>query len=152
MAVTAERALLGRAALRGLPLECRPVFTPGAAGPGIVHLGLGAFHRAHQAVYTEEAMAAAGGDWGIVGVAPRSRDVLEALLAQDLLFSVTSLGAGLAETRVIGALTGVRHAASDPLAIVALLADPRIKIVTPPTAGCASTTSCAPISTVPARR
>ena len=45
-----------------------------SAGGRSCHLGLGAFHRAHQAVYTEEAIAAAGGDWGIVGVAPRSTD------------------------------------------------------------------------------
>ena len=55
------------------PPAARPLLRPGGVGAGIVHLGLGAFHRAHQAVYTEEAIAAAGGDWGIVGVAPRSR-------------------------------------------------------------------------------
>jgi fructuronate reductase len=52
-----------------LPLAARPRLEPGF-GAGILHLGLGAFHRAHQAVYTEDAIAAAGGDWGIVGVAP----------------------------------------------------------------------------------
>jgi fructuronate reductase len=121
---------LSRGALRSVPVASRPVLTPGAAGPGIVHFGLSAFHRAHQAMYTEEAMAAKGGDWGIVAVAPRSRDVLDAILAQDLLFSVTSLGAGVADTRVVGALVDARHAASDPLSVVGLIADPRIRVVT----------------------
>jgi len=126
----AVSGLLGTAALDRLPAECRPRITPGAAGPGIVHLGLGAFHRAHQAVYTEDAMAAAGGDWGIVGVAPRSAAVVDALAAQDRLYSVTTLAPHGSATRVIGALAGLRRAAADPDAVVALLADPRIRVVT----------------------
>jgi len=63
--------LLGLGALPRIPAASRPRITPGDAGSGIVHLGLGAFHRAHQAVFTEDAMAAAGGNWGIAGVAPR---------------------------------------------------------------------------------
>ena len=46
-----------------------------APAPGIVHLGLGNFHRAHQAVYTDAAVAAHGGDWGIIGVSSRSSAV-----------------------------------------------------------------------------
>ena len=122
--------LLGLAALDRLPAACRPRITPGDAGAGIVHLGLGAFHRAHQAVFTEDAMAAGGGNWGIVGVAPRSVTVLDTLRAQDRLYSVTTLAAEGRSTRVIGSLAGLRHAASDPDAVVALLADPAIRIVT----------------------
>jgi fructuronate reductase len=100
-----------------MPLE-RPT-------PGIVHVGLGAFHRAHQAVYTEAAMAACGGDWGIMAVAPRSHAVLDALIPQDFLFSVVS-----ADTRVISSLAGGVHAGSDPAGVIKLLADPAIRIVT----------------------
>jgi fructuronate reductase len=121
---------LGLATLGRLPAASRPRIVPGAAGPGIVHLGIGAFHRAHQAVFTEDAMAAAGGDWGIVGVAPRSVTVLDALRAQDGLYSVTTIADEGRSARVIGAFAGLRHAASDPDAIVALLADPAIRIVT----------------------
>ncbi|MFF0656429.1 mannitol dehydrogenase family protein [Micromonospora tulbaghiae] len=128
MALTADR--LGLATLRRLPQESRPLLRPGTVPAGIVHLGLGAFHRAHQAVHTEAAVGAAGGDWGVIGVAPRSTDVVEALAAQDCLFSVTTLAAEGAATRVVGALTGVRHAASDPDAVVGLLADPAIRVVT----------------------
>jgi fructuronate reductase len=122
--------LLGRATLSRVPEASRPLVSPGDAGTGIVHLGLGAFHRAHQAVYTEEAIAAGGGDWGIVAVAPRSPVVAGALAAQDGLFSVTSLSGTGSSTRVIGALSGVRHAAADPAAVVALLADPAVRVVT----------------------
>ncbi len=122
--------LLGLSHLHRLPAASRPRVTPGAAGAGIVHLGLGAFFRAHQAVFTEDAMAVAGGDWGIIGVAPRSRDIVDALTAQDDLYSVTTLAPQDCTVRVIGALAGARQAAADPDAIVALLADPAIRIVT----------------------
>ena len=58
-----------------------PLVAPTAAG--ILHLGLGSFHRAHQAVYTAAALQSAGGDWGIVGVASRSRSIVDAMHAQD---------------------------------------------------------------------
>ncbi|MFD0524903.1 mannitol dehydrogenase family protein [Paractinoplanes durhamensis] len=121
---------LGLGTLGRIPEASRPRITPGDAGAGIVHLGLGAFFRAHQAVYTEDAMAAGGGDWGIVGVGPRSAKVIDDLRAQDGLYSVTTLAAEGRSTRVIGAIAGLRHAAADPAAVVALLADPAIKIVT----------------------
>lgn len=121
---------LGRTVLRRLPPECRPAVLPGTVEAGVVHLGLGAFHRAHQAVYTEDAIAAGGGDWGIIGVAPRSAEVVTQLAAQDLLFSVVTLAEGGHQATVVGSLAGVRHAAADPDAVVALLADPAIRVVT----------------------
>ncbi|MPZ29272.1 MAG: mannitol dehydrogenase family protein, partial [Micromonosporaceae bacterium] len=128
MAVTGQR--LSLATVDRVPAGARPLVRPGDVGPGIVHLGLGAFHRAHQAVYTEEAVAAAGGDWGIVAVAPRRRPLVDALAGQDGLFSVTSLDGAGARTRVVGAISGVRHAPADPSAVVALLADPATRVVT----------------------
>lgn len=129
MAVTAARQL-GLGSLLLVPEQARPLVRPGDFGAGIVHIGLGAFHRAHQAVFTEAALAAAGGDWAIVGVAPRSVAVVEALAAQDHLFSVTSLAGDGGCTRVVGSIAGVRHAASDPMAVVALIADPAVRVVT----------------------
>jgi len=121
---------LGRAALARLPAPCRPLVDPADVRPGIAHIGLGAFHRAHQAVYTEAALARAGGDWGIVAVAPRTVDVVRALADQDHLFSVTSLDGAGGDTRVVGSIAGVRHAASDPAAVVSLLVDPAVRVVT----------------------
>ncbi|MEP2724435.1 MAG: mannitol dehydrogenase family protein, partial [Roseibium sp.] len=51
--------------------------------PGIVHLGLGAFFRAHGAVYIEEAVNASGGDWGIIGVSLQSPRMRDQLAPQD---------------------------------------------------------------------
>ena len=113
---------LSRATLARVPPASRPLLEPGATAAGMVHLGLGAFHRAHQAVFTEDAVAAAGGDWGIVGVAPRSPGIVDALRAQDNLFSVASVSAGGRSTRVVGVLAGARLAAADPDAVVAPLA------------------------------
>ena len=62
-----------------------------APAPGIVHLGLGNFHRAHQAVYTDAAVAAEGGDWGIIGVSRRSAAVVDALRSQDMLYTVVEI-------------------------------------------------------------
>jgi fructuronate reductase len=126
VAVTAVR--LGDADLARLPSESRPLVQ--CVEVGCVHIGLGAFHRAHQAVYTEEAMAAAGGDWGIVGVAPHSRDVVEALEAQGGLFSVATLSAGDEAVRVVGSVVAARHAPTDADEVLALLADPRVRVVT----------------------
>ncbi|HET6529412.1 MAG TPA: mannitol dehydrogenase family protein [Actinoplanes sp.] len=129
MAVTV-RPRLGLADLDRLPEAARPLLRPGDVPAGIVHLGLGAFHRAHQAVYTERAVAEAGGRWGIVAVAPRSADVVAALRAQDGLFSVTSASERATTTRVIGAFAAVHRAADDPDAVVALIADPAVRVVT----------------------
>jgi fructuronate reductase len=126
--VTAPR--LSPATLARLPAETRPLVLPGEVGAGIVHLGLGAFHRAHQAVYTEAAIAAAGGDWEIVAVAPRRRQLVDTIAAQGGLFSVVSQDRTGSRTRVVGALSAVRHAPSDPAAVVALLADPATRVVT----------------------
>ena len=54
----------------------------GDAATGIVHLGVGAFHKAHQAVYTDDAMEESDGDWMIDGVSLRSPDVAAALNPQ----------------------------------------------------------------------
>lgn len=121
---------LSLATVGRVPAGARPAVLPGDVRAGIVHLGLGAFHRAHQAVYTEAALAAGGGDWGIVGVAPRSRDVLRAMTEQDGLFSVVTLDGGGSSAKVVGAFAGLRHAASDPDGVVGLLADPDIRVVT----------------------
>ncbi|GIH10554.1 D-mannonate oxidoreductase [Rhizocola hellebori] len=111
-----------------LPVGRGPLAEPGSFGAGIVHLGLGAFHRAHQAVYTEAAMACSGGDWGTVGIAPRSRDIVDALTAQDLLFSVVTLGGSGA--RAVAAFSEVLNADADPARVIKALADPAIKVVT----------------------
>ncbi|BEL02221.1 mannitol dehydrogenase family protein [Actinoplanes sichuanensis] len=120
---------LDRGALASLPEASRPAVEPGSVRPGIVHLGLGAFHRAHQAVFTESAVAASGGDWGVIGVAPRSRVILDQLRAQDGLYSVLTVGDGADRAKAVGILAGFGHAAGDPYGVVAAIADPGVRIV-----------------------
>jgi fructuronate reductase len=71
---------------------------------GIVHFGLGAFHRAHQAWYTDLAMGGGERGWGIAGVSLRSDAVARQIGPQDGLYSLTERSAAGDATRVIGAL------------------------------------------------
>ncbi|HEY6868945.1 MAG TPA: mannitol dehydrogenase family protein [Novosphingobium sp.] len=97
---------------------------------GIVHFGLGAFTRAHQAWYTDRAMAAAGGDWLIAGVSLRSPEVGQQLNPQDGLYTLAERsGAGTA-LRVIGAVREVLLATVRRSDVVAAVAQPGIHVVT----------------------
>ena len=60
--------------------------------PGIVHLGVGAFHRAHQAAYTDAVLAAGDGRWGITAASLRSPDTRDALAPQDGLYALSLCG------------------------------------------------------------
>jgi fructuronate reductase len=91
----------------------------------IVHLGLGNFHRAHQAVYTED--AAAG--WTITGVANRSRTVADALRAQGQ-YTVITMADGPPEVRPVRAITETLVAADQPDDVIRRIADPATDIVT----------------------
>jgi fructuronate reductase len=95
------------------------------SGVEIVHLGIGAFHRAHQAVYTEDA----GDGWGICGVSQRSPDVVDRLAPQDGLYGVLVRAPDTERARVIGAVREVRFAAADPAAVVTRIADPAVRVV-----------------------
>jgi len=117
-------------ALRDLPPECRPRIDPRGLPVGIVHLGIGAFHRAHQAVYTEEAIAQAGGDWGICGATQRSRDVVDVLAPQDGLYSMAVRGDGPERLRVVASVREVRWALEDPDGLLERIADPSIALIT----------------------
>ncbi|MFD2093313.1 mannitol dehydrogenase family protein [Blastococcus deserti] len=108
----------------------RPAVEPGALSCGIVHLGIGAFHRAHQAVYTEAAAAATGSsDWGICGVSQRSPGVLNTLAPQDFLYSVLEREKDESRLRVVGSLREVLFAGADPDLVIARLAAPTTRIV-----------------------
>src|SRR5690606_1768271 len=96
---------------------------------GIVHLGIGAFHRAHQAVYTDDALALHGGDWRIIGVSLRSAGVHDQLAPQDALYSVLELGPGAGRLRVVGAIERVLAASEGLEPAVAAIADPAVHIV-----------------------
>ena len=100
-----------------------------APKPGIVHLGPGAFFRAFVAVYTEDAMAAGGGDWGIRAVSLRSAGPRDQLAPQGCAFTEVTLAPDGPEARVIGSVVDCLVAPEDPEAVLAALADPAIRIV-----------------------
>ena len=110
-----------------------PAYDRSAVRPGIVHLGVGGFHRAHQAMYLDRLMNAGKGlDWGIcgVGVLPHDARIIETLGAQDGLYTlVVKHPDGHVEARVIGSVVEVLHAPADPEAVLERMADPQTRIV-----------------------
>lgn len=117
--------------LAGIDPAARPPFDPRAVSVGIVHLGIGAFHRAHQAVYTQGAMAATGDtSWGICGVTQRSRSSVDALAPQDGLFSVLEREDGSARASVIGSVREVIFARESTDVALDRLAAPSTRVVT----------------------
>lgn len=98
-------------------------------GTGIVHLGLGAFFRAFGCPYIADAMAASGGDWGIVGVSLRSPAIRDALQGQGWGYHAVSLGADGENPRWINVLNDVLVAPENPEAVLHSMVDPDVKIV-----------------------
>jgi fructuronate reductase len=99
--------------------------------PGIVHLGLGAFARAHTAVLTENAMLASGdSDWGITGVTQRSDTVARQLAPQDGLFTVTERGSGAAPLRIVSSIVEAISGRDNPGTVTDRIAAPSTSVVT----------------------
>ncbi|CCV10856.1 mannitol dehydrogenase family protein [Mesorhizobium sp. STM 4661] len=107
-----------------------PSYDRTRVAPGIVHLGVGAFHRAHQAVYVDDCLAAGEADWGIVGVSLRSADTRDALAPQDGLYTLAVRDSGGESLRVVGSILSLLVAPENPSAVLAALTDPRTRIVT----------------------
>lgn len=107
----------------------RPPYNPAELVAGIVHIGCGAFHRAHQAVYTELALAAAPGPWGIIGASLRQPQVRNQLLAQNCLYTVLEKGSDGSRATVIGCLRDVVFTPEDTTRLPYLIAQPNIKLV-----------------------
>ncbi|WP_062466627.1 mannitol dehydrogenase family protein [Demequina maris] len=99
----------------------------GTPPPRIVHLGLGAFHRAHQAWYTAQADDAAG--WGIAAFTGRSPREAEALTAQECLYTVAARGADGDEVEVVGSIVEA-HDGADLGVLRDLVARPEVAVVT----------------------
>jgi len=95
---------------------------------GILHLGIGAFHRAHQAVYIDTILRDAPG-WGILGASLRRADTRIALEPQDGLYTLAVRDGDMLRTRVIGSVLRVLDWAQNAQAILAAFADPNIRII-----------------------
>ncbi len=96
---------------------------------GIVHFGPGAFFRAFNAVYTNQAMAAAGGDWGICAVSLKSSTARDQLAPQGGVYTAVTLGPDGKSHDQIGAIAEVLVAPEDPDAVIVALADPNVHVV-----------------------
>jgi len=121
---------LSNSTLGALPAAVkRPAYNRADVKIGIVHLGIGAFHRAHQAVYTDDVLTSGDHRWGILGASLRSPETRDALSPQDGLYTIAVRSAAGTEHRVIGSVTRLLVAPENPEALIAAMADPKVKIV-----------------------
>ncbi|MFM9106447.1 MAG: mannitol dehydrogenase family protein [Chloroflexota bacterium] len=128
-----DSMLLDQSTLGRLPDRVgRPAYDRSAISTGIVHFGVGAFHRAHQAMYVDRLLALGHNGWGIcgVGVLEGDRAMRDALRAQDNLYTLAaSAPDGTSEARVIGSIHEYLFAPDDPGAVVDRLAASSTRIV-----------------------
>jgi mannitol 2-dehydrogenase len=125
--IPVSNATLDAIAARGVAV---PTYDRTRLVPRIVHIGVGGFHRAHMALYTDE-LAMAGGDWGIRGIGLLAGDarMADVLSAQDHLYTLVERGGGPPNVRVVGSIVDYRLEADDPSAGAELLADPLVAVI-----------------------
>jgi fructuronate reductase len=128
--MSAEHPRLSTATLaRARPGTQRPGYDRDRLDAGIVHLGLGAFVRAHQALYTEDLLATEPGPWGMIGVSLQRPDQRDRIMPQDGFYTTLQRDGSGAAARIVGCLRSVLVAPEDPGAVIGAMADPRIRIV-----------------------
>ncbi|OCJ10292.1 mannitol dehydrogenase [Rhizobium sp. AC27/96] len=97
--------------------------------PGIVHLGVGAFHRAHQAMYVDQCLSAGQRDWGIIAASLRSPQTRDALQPQDGLYTLAVREGAEERLHVVGSILDLLVAPENPAALIAAMVDPAIRII-----------------------
>ncbi|MCB5175147.1 mannitol dehydrogenase family protein [Microvirga lenta] len=121
---------LNAAGLREVPVEIlRPAYSRTSVSPGIVHLGVGAFHRAHQAVYTDDVLAR-DQSWGIIAASLRSPDTYDALSPQDGLYTLSVRSQQGEALRIIGSILRVIVARDNVDDLLDAMTTPATRIVT----------------------
>ncbi|MEP9355629.1 mannitol dehydrogenase family protein [Xanthobacter sp. KR7-65] len=111
------------------PAIRRPAYDVAAAQVGVVHLGVGAFHRAHQAAYLDDILGRGHAGWAIAGASLRSPETSDALDPQDGLYTLAERSGAGDALRVIGSLRRLLVAPRDPEALLAAMCDPKVRIV-----------------------
>jgi mannitol 2-dehydrogenase len=108
-----------------------PAYDRDALVPAVVHIGVGGFHRAHQAVYFD-GLARSGRslEWGLVGTGLNTSRMRDALVGQDNLYAVVERGPETDRVRVVGVVTDYLYAPDDPSAVLDRLSDERTRLVT----------------------
>lgn len=131
---TGNTLKLSTANLSQLPAAVRtPAYDRSQVAQSIVHIGVGGFYRAHQAVYLDDLLHRPGhAEWGYCGVGLLSHDqrIRDALLPQDCLYTVVERSAAGDQARVIGSLLNFLYAPDDPEAVLEKMAAPDCRIVT----------------------
>jgi fructuronate reductase len=108
----------------------RPGYDRARLAPGVVHLGIGNFHRAHQAVYLEDLVERTGLGLGITGVSLKSPGMRDKLAPQDGLYTLLVREGDTVSARVVGIVGRVLVGPEDPSAVVRQIADPATRLVT----------------------
>lgn len=106
----------------------KPGYDRAEITPGIVHIGIGAFHRAHMAVYVDDILAT-DRSWGIIGASVRRPDTKTALEPQDYLYSVTARDAAGDASRIVGSVVDIIDASSDTRPLITAISAPSIRIL-----------------------
>ena len=108
----------------------RPGYDRATTRIGFAHIGVGAFHRCHQAEFTEDALEAGADDRAEIGINIRPPSIEAQLGPQDGLYTRLLVEGEKAEARVIGSIRRVVDAGREPGKAVAALAEPGIDIIT----------------------
>ncbi|ABP64384.1 Mannitol dehydrogenase, C-terminal domain (plasmid) [Novosphingobium aromaticivorans DSM 12444] len=125
-----QAARLSPEALASLPpAVARPLYDRDAQAVGIVHFGIGAFHRAHQAWYTDAAMNLGDRDWAITGVSLRSPGVARQMNPQHGLYALAERSGEGTRLRVVGSVRNVLVASEEPESVIAAVASPTTRVV-----------------------
>lgn len=121
---------LSNSTLANLPRTVKkPSYDRKSVQAGILHIGVGNFHRAHQAVYTDNVLNAGDHRWGITGISLRRADIRDALSKQDGLYGLGVKGNGGTEWRVIGAVQKIVFASENQRAVMEDMASPLTRII-----------------------
>jgi fructuronate reductase len=112
------------------PSVAQPRYDRSTQKAGCVHFGIGAFHRAHQAVYNDNVMNEGEHDWGIIGVSLRSPDVAEQMNPQDGLYTLAVRTGLETNYRLVGSVQKVLLASQDPDGVIEAIASPDTHIIT----------------------
>jgi mannitol 2-dehydrogenase len=114
---------------REFPRGKAPGYDRTALRPGIVHIGVGGFHRSHQAVYLDRLAEAGACTWGIVGVGVRSGGGREDLLRQNCLYTLLERSPEGDRARVVGSILDYLYAPGEPGRALAALTSSETKVV-----------------------
>ena len=115
--------------LNDVAASLRPNYDPKTMGIGIVHLGMGSFHKAHQAVLTDKAIGKSGGNWRILGISLRSARARAELEPQNGLYTLLVKNNSTVSARVIASVSNVIFAKENYKAVMEALVCTNTKIV-----------------------